>query len=445
MNAQPISPFPLEQMLEADLRLLLEQVNTTLGRKRLPAAKDGAAIPEVIRINMHRYKASVASVAPRAAKANLNLDCQRPILGISLGSQNMEGPKFEACVAWIAENFPSCILAVGDAIYHYTLNVTRGVPLEEGKPMAIEAGKAFIEKYDPVVRRYRSRCDLRWTPLSQTRSHPSYEAYLKRFQDLYLDVPRYRELVDDFSLMYLDRILTRQDGSLPDDWRDREATRNARQYLLEESALFTCMCEEGKQAFLYPGSIKTFEEIAEGTVPEVPEPLRRMAFVALRLTKGGLYLGHDSSGWAGGDLEAAGQGFLSEFNEEQWQQFMRYTVRQKYRPGDVVVRQGERDRALTMLVDGTCEVLVATDEPGRMKQVARHSKGSVFGEMSFVDGNPRSATVAAMGDCEMLILPRKKYEVMKEKDPHLAVALMEDIAKVLSRRYRQGLDPKVGH
>lgn len=440
MELESSVPRDLDQMPEADLRSLQQEIHRALslkGAKTLPSAD---AIPEVIRINMHRYKASIAGVAPLAAKENLTAAHSRPVLGISLGSQNMEGPKFEACVAWIAENFPSCVLLVGDAIYHYTLNVTRGVPLEEAKTLAIEAGKAFMEKYEPVVRRYRTQCAFEWVPLSRTRENPRFETYRDHFEHLYATVPHYRTSVDDFSLMYLDRVLTRKDGALPEDWRDQEPVRNARRYLVEESAMFTCLCEEGAQALLYPGSIKTFEEIAEGKVPEVPEPMKRMVFVALRLNKGGLYLGHDASGWVGSASDAAGQGFLSDFTEEQWQRFMRYTLRQKYRPGDIVVREGDRDRTLSMLLEGTCEVLVATDATGRMKQVARHSKGSVFGEMSFVDGRPRSATVAAMDDCEMLLVTQKKFELMKEHEPHLALAMMEDIATVLSLRYRQELE-----
>ena len=41
-------------------------------------------------------------------------------------------------------------------------------------------------------------------------------------------------------------------------------------YLLEESALFTCLATQGWSVLVYPGSIKTFEEILEGLHPEVP-------------------------------------------------------------------------------------------------------------------------------------------------------------------------------
>lgn len=34
------------------------------------------------------------------------------------------------------------------------------MPLEQSKPLSIEAGKALMEKYDPVIQRYRSECDL---------------------------------------------------------------------------------------------------------------------------------------------------------------------------------------------------------------------------------------------------------------------------------------------
>ena len=43
--------------------------------------------------------------------------------------------------------------------------------------------------------------------------------------------------------------------------------------------------QEPGSVLVYPGSIRTFEEISEGLHPEVPEPLRRTVWVSLRLKK----------------------------------------------------------------------------------------------------------------------------------------------------------------
>jgi hypothetical protein len=60
-------------------------------------------------------------------------------------------------------------------------------------------------------------------------------------------------------------------------------------YLLEESALFSCLVDAGMPVFVYPGAIKTFQRISEGEFAQVPESLRKLVFVALRLEKAGLY------------------------------------------------------------------------------------------------------------------------------------------------------------
>ena len=64
---------------------------------------------------------------------------------------------------------------------------------------------------------------------------------------------------------------------------------------------------------------------------------------------------------------------------------------QVYAPGEAVVREGEASRALFIIAEGEVVVEKAA------RELARVGAGEVFGEMAFLSGAPRAATVRALG------------------------------------------------
>jgi small-conductance mechanosensitive channel len=65
-----------------------------------------------------------------------------------------------------------------------------------------------------------------------------------------------------------------------------------------------------------------------------------------------------------------------------------------YGSGETIVRQGEEGQSMFVIVDGTVSVVL---EPSR-NEVAQIQSGGYFGEMSLLTGEPRTATVLALGD-----------------------------------------------
>jgi small-conductance mechanosensitive channel/CRP-like cAMP-binding protein len=74
------------------------------------------------------------------------------------------------------------------------------------------------------------------------------------------------------------------------------------------------------------------------------------------------------------------------------------TMERMYGAGEVIVRQGDTGRSLFVVHRG--EVVVRLEPDGR--EVARTHPGGVFGEMSLLTGDPRTATVAAARDSVVL-------------------------------------------
>ena len=107
----------------------------------------------------------------------------------------------------------------------------------------------------------------------------------------------------------------------------------------------------------------------------------------------------------------------------------------RFSAGELVVHQGGAEQELYIVTRGRLEVLVGDQRD--WKRVAVIEPGSVFGEQSFVDGKPRSASVRALSDGEIRTLSLESFEVLAAKDPALMRAVVFDLARILSLRLRQ--------
>jgi CRP-like cAMP-binding protein len=68
-------------------------------------------------------------------------------------------------------------------------------------------------------------------------------------------------------------------------------------------------------------------------------------------------------------------------------------------------------------------------------EVAVRGRGALFGEMSVLTGDPRTATVVALGDASVLSLDRDAFHCILSAEPELA----QRVAETISRR-KEALD-----
>jgi CRP-like cAMP-binding protein len=127
--------------------------------------------------------------------------------------------------------------------------------------------------------------------------------------------------------------------------------------------------------------------------------------------------------------------FLADLSPEGWGKLLARTGAQRFRAGEVLVRAGEAQPALYIVASGSLEV-VGADRRGRARRVAVIEQGSVFGEQSFFDRLPRSATVRALTDGELRSLTPEAFEVLAAREPDLARMVLLDLGRILSLRLR---------
>ncbi len=112
--------------------------------------------------------------------------------------------------------------------------------------------------------------------------------------------------------------------------------------------------------------------------------------------------------------------------------FAELTREQKFAKGAVIVSEGDPGDALYVVRSGEVKV-VLIGEDGREVLLNILGIGEHFGELSLIDGRPRSAHVVSTHASSLLILRRADFRRQVEQSPSVAWGLMIE----LSRRLRQ--------
>lgn len=128
--------------------------------------------------------------------------------------------------------------------------------------------------------------------------------------------------------------------------------------------------------------------------------------------------------------------FLISADKADWEKLVAHCVRVPFHAGDIVLKQGDRTQALFIVAKGELEVIQEGDRHGP-KSLALIPSGSVFGEQAFFDGAPRSASVRALADGEVLELTASEFDVLAAHDPRLARSILFDLGRILSLRLRE--------
>jgi CRP-like cAMP-binding protein len=104
---------------------------------------------------------------------------------------------------------------------------------------------------------------------------------------------------------------------------------------------------------------------------------------------------------------------------------------QSFEDGEIVVREGEETREMFIIRVGRVEILKQVG--GHEVRLAVLERGSFFGEMSLLEGLPRSATARAVGKTELVVLRPGSLLVQIRRDPTFAFELLQQ----MSRRVRE--------
>lgn len=103
----------------------------------------------------------------------------------------------------------------------------------------------------------------------------------------------------------------------------------------------------------------------------------------------------------------------------------------QYRKGECVFLEGETGECAYIIETGSIEIFIRAD--GRQKLISRLRERAIFGEMSLMDDQVRSATAIAAEDTKLIVISKAYFnEKLVRSEPLVAL-----LAKSLLLRYRE--------
>lgn len=131
--------------------------------------------------------------------------------------------------------------------------------------------------------------------------------------------------------------------------------------------------------------------------------------------------------------------FLEHLPQSDWEKILAIVETRHFRAGDVIIRMGERDDSFYILTAGAV-LVIRLDRRGGEQIVTKIPEGSVFGEIAFFDGRPRSATIRASSNGSAIRITRSNFEHLRAWHPEVAHRMLLDLGRILAIRLRWTLE-----
>ena len=122
---------------------------------------------------------------------------------------------------------------------------------------------------------------------------------------------------------------------------------------------------------------------------------------------------------------------FSRMKKTDLKRIAKLTSKHTFYQGDVIIREGDEDRQLFIILDGEVEVIQGMGAKNE-RRIRTQGPYSYFGEMALIDEMARSASVVATKETKVLSLDHLNFVDEIEKCPAIALEMLQ----FLSRRIR---------
>ena len=132
----------------------------------------------------------------------------------------------------------------------------------------------------------------------------------------------------------------------------------------------------------------------------------------------------------GGPALLSGIGILRDLTRDEIAALERRVSWVRHRAGEQVLSPQSASRDAFLVVEGRVQV-VGYSMNGREVAYASVEAGGMFGELSAIDGEPRSATIVAQRDCLLAVLSPEVFLDLIARHPSVALAVIARLARIV--------------
>lgn len=119
--------------------------------------------------------------------------------------------------------------------------------------------------------------------------------------------------------------------------------------------------------------------------------------------------------------------FLAKLSDDEREALLELGVRRSFPRGAALMYQGEREDRMIMLLEGRVKV-TRIDDQGHEALLSIRDPGDLLGELAFIGGDARVATVIALEPVNAVVAPARELRRHLETTPRVAVVLLEIVA-----------------
>lgn len=131
-------------------------------------------------------------------------------------------------------------------------------------------------------------------------------------------------------------------------------------------------------------------------------------------------------------------GLFVEFDSEELDLLRRSLVATRFQPGDVILEEGNANRALHIVRNG--RIRVTRNVQDREVSLCDLVSGQTFGELSIIEDGVASASLKAVAESEVLSISMDDLAAFLRAKPQAAAKFWREIAVDLRRRLLQTND-----
>ena len=132
-------------------------------------------------------------------------------------------------------------------------------------------------------------------------------------------------------------------------------------------------------------------------------------------------------------IEATAWG--KDFSFEQIKKLARYMDLYKIKRKTILFTEGDKKAYLVLIARGHVDV-IKFDAHNTPKKITALGPGKTIGEMSLIDGEPRSASAVAATDATLLVMTAANFKALNKTLPGIGLILALKIAKQMSQYLR---------
>jgi CRP/FNR family transcriptional regulator, cyclic AMP receptor protein len=116
---------------------------------------------------------------------------------------------------------------------------------------------------------------------------------------------------------------------------------------------------------------------------------------------------------------------FAKTSNESLASLLKAAIQKTVPAGTKIVEKGQSGLGFYLILDGKADVMAGS------KKLAEFGPGSFFGELSVIDGAPRTADVVARAETTCLVVSQWAMRSLITTHPEIALSMLEELARRL--------------